>query len=347
MGATILLAGSALLWNIRQDQAAQPRRLLESTFDADNQLKYAAVSEISAFYGQGSMKSEARLVRAPGRMAITYISGSMAGSQTGYNERWFWRRDKQTAQPFAEVNERPADMAKRRYALLLRNYHVLDGGAETINGRPAHIVELHPVNDIDGAEGPCKRLWIDDATGLTLRTDAFNYECRPVMRSILSKLDFSPQITDVTFMPPGEMQHKAKLVGWVARDTGCDPAAAEKAGGLIPPRCLWLPAGFELDGYGVHHCPAQQSMPIVAALARYTDGLNTLTVFALTRQKNAAALIAAPAAPQSCDFGPGTMVTQARDGVKLVAVADLPPVTLTRVLEHTKLSESPTTSPAH
>lgn len=340
MGAAVLFVGAAWLWNVRQSEAAVPRQLLERTYQADNQLEYAALSDVSTIYGTSSMKSQARLVRAPEKMTITYLSGSMAGSQSGYNERWFWRRDKNSARPFAEVSERPAAMAKRRYLLLVKNYRATAGGAEAVNGRSAHIIELHPARTIDGAQGPYKRLWIDDETGLTLRTDAFNYELRPVMSSVLSHIDFSPKVSAETFMPPGEMQHMAQRTGWIAQDTGDDAAAAEKESGLTTPRCGWLPDGFELDGYGIHHCPAERAIPIVAALARYTDGLNTLTVFALTPQKNAAALLAQESAPKSCDFGPGTMVTQSRAGTKLVAVADLPPVTLTRVLEHTQLSAS-------
>jgi negative regulator of sigma E activity len=157
------------------------------------------------------------------------------------------------------------------------------------------------------------------------------------MRSVLSHLNLKPQVSDTTFMPPAEMLHMAKSQGWTARDIGTDAVAAQKDSGLAPPRAGWLPDGFELDGYGVHHCPPQREMPIVAALARYTDGINTLTVFAMTPEKNAPQLMTKDS-PRSCDFGPGTMVSQARGAVKLVAVGDLPPVTLNRVLEHTELA---------
>lgn len=342
VGAAALLGGAAWIWTVRSSEAARPRQLLERTYRVDNELQYQAMSEVSALYGQGKMNSKARLVRAPAKMVLTYLSGDMAGVQSGYNERWFWRRDKNNSQPFAEVTQRPSDMAARRYALLVKNYRVLDAGQETINGRASDVIELHPAHAIDGAQGPYKRLWIDRETGLTLRTDAFNYESRPVMRTVLTELNLNPQINDSTFMPPAAMLQLAKQQGWTARDVGTDAAAAQKAGGLAPPRATWLPAGFELDGYGVHHCPAEQKVPITASLARYTDGLNTLTVFALLPQKNAPSLIAS-ATPQACDFGPGTMVSQNLKGIKLVAVGDLPPVTLQRVLDKTEMSA--TTAP--
>lgn len=337
IGAAALLVGAGWLWNVRQNEAAGPRQLLERTYQADNELQYEALSEVSAYYGTGSMKSSARLVRAPAKMAISYIAGDMAGTQSGYNERWFWRSDKSSDHPYAEVTRRPADTAAQRFSLLLKNYRVLSAGTETINQRAAHVIELHPLNHIDGAQGPYKRLWIDDETGLTLRTDTFNYERRPVMRSVLSEVNFEPQISESTFMPPGKMQKLAARDGWVARDTGMDASAARKSGGIAPPQATWLPPGFELDGYGVHHCPASQENPIIATLSRYTDGLNSLTVFALAPRHNPATVLTTGAAAKACDYGPGTMVSKSHNGIKLVAVGDLPPATLTRVLDKTQI----------
>ncbi|HEX8550982.1 MAG TPA: MucB/RseB C-terminal domain-containing protein [Abditibacteriaceae bacterium] len=342
--AAFLLGASAWVWKERQSEAARPRELLERTYHADNEMQYAAISKVTALYGTQPMNSTARVVRAPRKLSITYIDGDMSGLQSGYNERWFWRRDGKDAQAFAEVTQRPQDMAARRYSLLTNNYRALDGGQEVLDGRPVGVLELRPQKTFDGAVGPYKRLWVDEETGLTMRTDSFNYEGRLVMRTILSNLDLKPEVRSTTFMPPEALNALADKTGWIARDTGTDAQAAHTASGLEPPRAMWLPTGFELDGYGVHQCPSERVQPITAALSRYTDGLNTLTIFVmnpLPGTPSEKSMGKKTDGPKSCDFGPGTMAMSSRAGKKLIAVGDLPPATLSRVLEKTSLDGAP------
>jgi negative regulator of sigma E activity len=107
---------------------------------------------------------------------------------------------------------------------------------------------------------------------------------------------------------------------------------------------MWLPTGFELDGYGVHQCPSERSQPITAALSRYTDGLNTLTIFVmnpLPPTSDSKLVVEKADGPQSCDFGPGTMAMRSHEGKKLIAVGDLPLATLSRVLDKTSLQPKP------
>jgi negative regulator of sigma E activity len=86
-----------------------------------------------------------------------------------------------------------------------------------------------------------------------------------------------------------------------------------------------LPAGFELDGYGLHKAVQGSSKQIV--LSRYSDGLNTLTVFAMPGSASLKT-----DSWGSCDFGPGTLASRLTGGGRLVAISDLPDATLQRVL---------------
>jgi outer membrane lipoprotein-sorting protein len=347
-----VLGASFWLWNTRREGATPAvsdaklaTSLVNRTYQADNNMQYSATTKVTAMYGDDMMVSEARVVRAPHKMAITYISGDKAGLQSGYNDRWFWRRGSGgNMVAYAEVPQRPSEMAARRFKLMMENYRGYFLGDEELGGHAAHVVELRPIHSIDGAQGPVKRMWIDSKSGLTLRSD--NYNCRKelVMRSVLSDINLQPQISQATFTPTENMRKAADSNGWIALEVGANASKVIEQTGISPPKADWIPAGFELDGHGVHTCPPERAEPVLAALTRYTDGLNTLTIFAMrvldvtseASTTGGKAQDKKASEKKSCDFGPGTMVMRNKGSVRLLAVADLPPVTLERVLDATK-----------
>jgi negative regulator of sigma E activity len=363
--AAIVLALAFGLWNGRTQQAAvrqaamQERQqtqhaiaLLIRAFVADNQLKYSAISETSATYGDHKMETEARITRAPESMAIVYLKGDREGLHSGFNQKWHWRQSKPGApmQAYAAVQQDAAALVARRFALMLDNYHVNHLRDETIAGRPAEIVEIRPLNPVDGAKGPGKLLGIDKETGLTLLTQTYNYQWRPVMHSKLREIDFSPEITPTTFASPEEMMTAAKKSPWMAQDMGADHADVARTTGVEPPQPAKdvLPKGFEFESVGIHRCQDTTYSPTFAALTRYTDGMNTLTVFAMRTEDaqreekihGGTGSTQRPSGDQSCDFGSGSLVMRDTKTGRLIAVGDLPPATLRRVLDKTNIQLS-------
>lgn len=354
--AFAFLVAAAALWSARTQQAArqdlqnqlaqtnlstptqsqretqQATALLYESFWADNHTKYSALAKTTASYGDKPAVSSARITRAPGALAIKFVSGPSQGLESGFSQRWFWRQSATgDMTPYAEVAHPATDMAAARFKLMLENYAVRLGQPTEVSGRPVSVVELSPWQPVEGAKGPAKRIYIDQETGLTLGVEAFNYQMKPVLHSTLSELDLTPQITETTFEAPANIAAAAKKENWRAEEMGKDFASVVQKTGVQPPRPTYTPPGFELDGYAVHRC---NDIPITAALSRYTDGLNTLTVYAI---------LDSPAAQKmagSCGFGPGTMAArQAGDG-HLVALGDLPPQTLERVLKSAKVEKS-------
>jgi negative regulator of sigma E activity len=355
--SAIVLALAFGLWNDRAHQASvrhaasQERQrtqhavsLLIHAFLADNQLKYSALSETSATYGDHTMKTEARITRAPGSMAIVFLKGDREGLHSGYNQKWFWRQSKPGApmQAYAAVQQDAAAIVAKRFAMMLDNYHVQWIKEDEIAGRPVEVVQIRPLEPIDGAQGPGKQLGIDKETGLTLLTKTFNYQWHPVMSSTLKEIDFSPTITPATFATPNDMMNAAKKDPWLAQDMGNDHDDVAQKTGVVPPQPKYLPPGFAFDAVGVHRCSDDQG-PTYAAMSRYTDGLNTLTVFAMKAETvRREAKIHGDSKPQStlagdqaCDFGPGTLVMRDTKDGRLIAVSDLPSVTLRRVVDNT------------
>ncbi|HEX8235439.1 MAG TPA: sigma-E factor regulatory protein RseB domain-containing protein [Abditibacteriaceae bacterium] len=363
--AALVLTAALSLWIARRnrpeisraEQDRQVHSLLQNTVKADNTLTYSAISTVTAMYGDHKVKARARLVRAPRKLSITYMDGDSKGLHSGYNEKWFWRQDSDNSplRAYAEVEYRPYQMAEKRFELTTKNYRGRLLGSETLNGRLAQIVELQRSQLIDGAPGPMKRLWIDQESGLTLRVDSFNYQARKVMTSELSNIDLDPDVKDA-FVPPAQMKTAATMLPWMASELGDQIQKVVQITRIYPPQLDYVPPGFEFDSVGVHRCN-DTGAKYVAALTRYSDGINVLTVFAMrpdaklpgtSGSVNGSASANAKGSGtkdnskrQSCDFGMGTMVMRKLPAGRLIAVADLPPQTLNRVLDSTRIRFAP------
>jgi negative regulator of sigma E activity len=216
---------------------------------------------------------------------------------------------------------------------MLQNYRAFLIGSDTVTGRATQIIEVRPRVYVDGARGPVRRFWIDRDSALTLRTDAFNYQKQLVMSTVLSELNFNPSVTPDTFASTDSLRKVASRGGFVAEEMGEDTADVERETGIRISTPQYLPPGFVFDGAGVHSC-SDAGAGAKAALSRFSDGVNTLTIFALSAAPETKAEASA-SKHGSCDFGPGTMVMAQKDDLKSVAVADLPPETLHRVLDST------------
>ncbi|MDF2439778.1 MAG: MucB/RseB N-terminal domain [Abditibacteriota bacterium] len=379
--SAIVLALAFGLWNERAHQAqlqatalrerqmaTQDRQqtqhavaLLIRAFVADNQLKYSAISQTTATYADQKLQTQAKITRTPESMAIVYLDGDRKGLNSGFNQKWFWRhKPGSPMQAYAAVEQDATEMAAKRFAMLLDNYEVKWLKEDTIAGRAVELVEIHPIKPLDGAKGPGKKLGIDKETGLTVLTTTYNYQWQPVMSSTLREIDFTPTITPDTFASPTQIMDMAKKKPWMAREMGTHRDEVARTTGVVPPQPKELPRGFAFDGVGIHRCETI-GQPSYAALTRYTDGLNTLTVFAMkdadvqrekvlhegsANAKNNAtkdatekdtAASSAQASDQSCDFGPGTLVIRDVPQGRIIAVSDLPAVTLRRVVENTSL----------
>ena len=316
--------------------------LLIRSFLASRQASYSALSQTKAMYAGKEMQSTARITRTPTAMAINYISGDRKGLSLGYNQRWMWRQPSGAPmEAYAEMMEEPASILARRMTLMLDNYSVTRQGEGKIEGRAVEILEIRPLHAIDGAKGPGKSLSVDRETGLALETETFDHQWKSMMKSSLSQVDFTPVITASTFASPHSMSQAAKRKTWMASEMGHAHEDVALKTGWQPPTPKYLPPGFAFDSVGVHHCGVPgavgggESGP-VAAMARYTDGLNTLSVFAMPEPDGAKS-----ASPEAvCDFGPGTLISKPGAGGYIIAVADLPEPTLRRVVDSTVLSKA-------
>ena len=320
---------------VAQDQRVTQRAvaLLYQSLLADTHLTYTAITKTWANYGGKTMRSEARVARAPQKLAIEYISGDKQGLHTGFSERWFWRQENgAAARPVASTMRDTSELATHRFATLLENYGARWAGNGEVEGRAVEVVELWPFHPVDGARGPGKKLWIDTETNLVLRVETYNHQREAVMGSQLSEVNYNPQLAPDTFKEPQTILADAEKEPPMAQDMGQDTGAVARSTGMMPPRleAADLPPGFQLEAVGMHHCADEKNG--YAALSRYTDGLNTLTLFSMKEGATAK-----PTGEQTCEFGPGSVVVRNTAQGRVIAVGDLPPVTLRRLVEKARV----------
>ena len=313
--------------------------LLGRALRANSDVAFSAQVETVVFVGERSLQNEAHIVKAPEHLAITYLSGPLKGQRSGFSKRWFWRQDAAgQLVPFAQIAVAPDQIANRRFELMRANYQAQMCAPAQVNGRPVEVVELRPSHPWGAIAGPARRVFIDDATGLTLRTEEFNARLQPVSHSTFSRLHLRPAITKTTFRPPSAILAASAQSFWRGEELGEDARAVEQKVGIAPPQSAAIPRGWKRDGFGVHRFQAPNQTLETAAFTRYTDGLNVLTLFAI---KNApGANVASPARPQqlpaTCSFGPGALVSRADGAGTLLALGDLPPEILRQVLQNVR-----------
>ena len=112
-------------------------------------------------------------------------------------------------------------------------------GQDTIAGRPADVVLVHPT----AQEGPSRRFWIDRESGLRLRMEERDAAGRILSNAYYLSLDLSPTFRDEDFVPPPVPAGFRKIAENLKRFSSVEEAARQGVTLKLPG---WLPSGFTL-----------------------------------------------------------------------------------------------------
>jgi len=198
----------------------------------------------------------------------------------------------------------PQPEATGNLPLLLRNYHLLDQGTDTVAGRTTHVFLVQPRRP----GNPSKRLWLDQDTGLLLKSVLRNWQGKPV-----SEMEFR-EIKIARDLPEAAQQCR--------RPEQVPPRPALPPLGFSPLQPGYVPEGYEYQGQSAL---AIRGKP--AAHLRYSDGLNTISLF---QQPGP------PAFRESAglrDMGFSQLVYRRVGEINVVVFADLPPDQLRRIVD--------------
>jgi negative regulator of sigma E activity len=139
-----------------------------------------------------------------------------------------------------------------------------------------------------------------------------------------TEINYSAEVPDDLFVSSGKELAQAEMT----------PAEAGKIVGVKVTLPKYLPAGYELDGATIHKCECECGHN--AAHLRYTDGMNSLSVFETQIQpacNGPTCKVHCPAAG-ACEVSnaeQAQVATASSGGKAIVVVADLPKDEIERV----------------
>lgn len=186
-------------------------------------------------------------------------------------------------------------------------------GSQIVAEQPASIVEIRT------KEGGW-RLWIDNKTGVRLKSEQLNAQGAVTMTSYFTKIDYTPDFEPGDFRPAAlpKVRREASLPSGPPLPSV--QAAQQQVDYTI--REPALPAGFRLAGVWVVELPAAK-----VTVLRYTDGPNNFTLFEQKARQKAAASAPNGSAPHR------NLRHWIADGVSFTIMGNVRPVTFGQIID--------------
>ena len=309
----------------------EPAALLSRATEASEQAYYGKMIEVQ-WYGRQARAAEIQIFSKPGGMLRREIhahgtaQGQLAVSD-GETE-WIVLPAQKRAFKGAPSHSEPKRISPEdERALLLKNYTVKVRGQEEVAGRKAWVLNIDPI-----ATGkPSQSLWIDQQTGLILRSKRYRSNGSLESLSQFAQIMIPAEIPDEMFAwePPK---------GYTVEDHGLSPQFLSLQGmkdavAATPDVPQALPGGFEFESAGAVTMRGQSVLHM-----RYTDGLLTVSLFQSPVPVRLKELATAPGEGRL----PGGRVLQWKAGRKhYVLIGDLPQSMMRRLaLEFKDLKKS-------
>jgi outer membrane lipoprotein-sorting protein len=305
-------------------QKPDPAQRVRAAYQAESRVSLSGVMRTTSTVQATEISSEVVVYRKAGMTRYEYRSPELRGLVLIDKGDTLIRLDPATRTATVEtVHRSPATVD-----LVLKNYRAELSGQERLLGRQTDVITLKPQQ----RSGPTRKLWIDRATGVVLRTEQYNSSGKLVSRSFYSSVDWKASPPDSLFtVPEGWRQVVAPVQTerhWEKEDLSRRLGFTIREPGYVPP-------GFVLDGFHLVVRPNAQP----SAHIRYVDGLNSISIFEhrcppgrgrgfqwgrrMGRRGN-------------CEFftsNEGNVLVKEVGGIRLIVVGDLPENELQKVID--------------
>jgi negative regulator of sigma E activity len=323
----VSLAGSAAL------AAASPPAVqwLTRAAKAPDRISYSATETLVVRSGKEIERVLVRVVhRAPDDTRREFLSDSGAVerivSDDGHSHwQYVPRRKEIIFSPSVRVDRQLWE--EHHLGRLLNNYAVDHTGRAVLGGRPVRSLVIAPRS---GHRGPSKRLWIDEQTGLILKSEITSSDGKTRQSSTLSRLRFEKAVSNAEFVPPAHARKQTVIWEHVAVLPLATLASHWKSTLLVPTH---LPGGYGLESARLLRRGRHTYVHL-----RYFDGLNTLSLFEEPSRPPGRAATARRGADQvrghAAVWGfdpPFRTLTWRERGLRLALVGDLPEDDLERI----------------
>jgi sigma-E factor negative regulatory protein RseB len=185
---------------------------------------------------------------------------------------------------------------------------------ERISGRTARIIVLEPRDSFRYGY----RLWLDEASGMPLKTQLMTADGHVVEQIVFAQLLLPDHIADAALEP----QVDVRGFRWLRRGTVTVSASIEASGAAAG---SWdatsLPPGFQLTARSVRLMPGQKS-PVTQLV--FSDGLASVSVFVEDAGSEPAPAAGVEAAMQVSTVGSASTVSTVIEGHRVTAIGEVP-----------------------
>ena len=214
-------------------------------------------------------------------------------------------------------------------------YDIQEVARTRLNRRDTHLITVTPRDEFRYGY----RLWIDESTGMPLKTQLCDGRGRVIEQIVFASLTLSSRIPDSAFKPD------------VSTD-GFQWLRNESLPGKEPPEnaslvwnALKLPPGFKMAARSAQVMPG--STDPVSHLV-FSDGMASVSVFVEVETKSREASDEQTVTEESARLGSSSVYSTTMGGRKVTAVGEVPPATVRSIASSfSTQGPSPVNSPHH
>jgi outer membrane lipoprotein-sorting protein len=243
--------------------AASPADIVRKAYSAEKTAVFSGKLTNTVNMAERNQNATVTIYRSNSKLRMEYTSGSMNGVVVIEDGKSVYTLVKSSKMVYVAIPPPATDHVK----LLLSNYIPVTSGKEKVAERVTDIIRLQPKTP----GNPKLVLWVDEKTGIILRSERYLHTGTLATRSTYNSISFKPVVSTTLYAVPKQ---------WRRVNTGAasNPISADqvqKSAGFKPLKPSYVPKGYVLDGYFLRRTGSGK----IAAVLKYTDGLNSITVF--------------------------------------------------------------------
>jgi sigma-E factor negative regulatory protein RseB len=215
-------------------------------------------------------------------------------------------------------------------------YDIREVERTRLNRRDTHLITVTPKDEFRYGY----RLWIDESTGMPLKTQLCDGRGRVIEQIVFASLTLSSRIPDSAFKP----EVSTEGFQWLRNESA--PAKEPPENASLVWNALKLPPGFKMAARSAQVLPG--STDPVSHLV-FSDGLASVSVFVeMETKKTRESADEQTVTEESARLGSSSVYSTMMGGRKVTAVGEVPPATV-RSIASSFSSQGPTpvSSPHH
>jgi sigma-E factor negative regulatory protein RseB len=214
-------------------------------------------------------------------------------------------------------------------------YDIQEIARTRLNRRETHLITVTPKDEFRYGY----RLWIDESTGMPLKTQLCDGRGRVIEQIVFASLTLSSRIPDSAFKPEVSTQG----FQWLRNEAA--PAKEPPENASLVWNALKLPPGFKMAARSAQVMPG--STDPVSHLV-FSDGLASVSVFVEVETKTQESEDGQTVTEESARLGSSSVYSTTMGGRKVTAVGEVPPATVRSIASSfSSQGPSPVSGPHH